>query len=436
MRIRILLALCPLLLLLSCDGQSNAAKGKKAAGQFHYSTADVVPPAGPASAARLPVDIYLDGTYSMQGFARPQPTNFSRLLEGVVAAVQNTAKSSDLRFFKYGRSVAPLTRGGFVGAGTDSTLWSDKDFRSKTDFAQAVDSINPARISIFITDLFYSEGDAQNVVGAIQDNGFQKGISLGLLGLQSDFNGYVADLAPTWKEAVPVRGTRPLYVLVLGSKANIQLILGALRSQSYVQSDQALLLTPYPVKRFTATAAKDPRSRAINNNLSGRKQAAEVGNVFAFNWNPDKGSEGTVDYTLTYEPEPYTLPVAPNSLKARLFRKGTNAPDSVADEQSLRLAPGAAQPHQLTGKATATLSLPANNDYVEYQITWQYDNLTAPTLPAWITANSTATFTRSSPPADRLKTYRLDDFVRSLAVNSATQFEPKYGKLYLVFIRK
>jgi len=81
------------------------------------------------------------------------------------------------------------------------------------------------------------------------------------------------------------------------------------------------------------------------------------------------------------------------------------------------------------------LTVPENG-YVAYQLTWQYDNLGKIELPAWIAANSTANFSQASPQSDKLKTLGLDNFVRNLAVSSATQFEPKYGRMYLVFIRK
>ena len=79
-----------------------------------------------------------------------------------------------------------------------------------------------------------------------------------------------------------------------------------------------------------------------------------------------------------------------------------------------------------------TLKLPEES-YAAYQVAWQYDNLGKVELPKWITANSTQDFRKGS---DENKTLGLDNFVRSLAVSSATQLEPKYGRMYLVFIRK
>ncbi|AMR28316.1 hypothetical protein A0257_15285 [Hymenobacter psoromatis] len=422
--------------LAACGGEGGK-KGKHeratphvAGPDFQYTSADIIGPVAPA-AAKLPVDIYLDATLSMKGFSRPQTTNFSRLLEGIEATVQDAAKSSDLRFFKYGRSVAPLPRADFVAARHSQALWEDKGFRSDTDFAQAVDSTDPGRVSIFITDLFYSNADANKVVAAIKDKCFKQGVEMGMMGLKSDYDGYVADVQPP----VKVTGARALYLVVFGSKANINLIFSAFKNQPYVQADQLLLLTRYPVKSFKAEATKARDSKAINVS-SARNAYKDLGNVFAFNWNPGKGEQGTVDYTITYEAEPYTLPVSAANLRAHVFRKDKAARDSVADDQSLTLRPGAVGNGKIAGQATASLKLPANNDYVAYQLTWQYDNLGRVELPAWITANSTADFNQASSAAAKLKTLGLDDFVRSLAVSSATQFEPKYGRLYLIFIRK
>lgn len=430
MSLRTLLVAFPLLASLSAcsDGSKSESKSGGQVLDFHYSNQGISAPASQtAVGAKLPVDIYLDATYSMQGFSRPEATNFSRLLDGIEAAVQNAAKSSDIRFFKYGRSVAPLERAAFIAARNNSALWNDKDFRSETNFAQAVDSTDPGRVSIFITDLFYSNADANKVVGAIQDKCFKNGVEMGLLGLKSQFDGYVADVQPP----VKVIGERPLYLLVFGSKANINLIFSAFRNQPYIQADQALLLTRYPVKSFAVTATKAKDSKAINIS-SARKKYADLGNVFAFYFNPDKGNQATVDYTVSYEPEPYTLPIDAANVKARIFRKDQAARDSVSDEQSLKLLSSKAATGKIEGKAQVDLKL-EENGHSAYELLWQYDNLGKVTLPKWITANSTQDFRQGN---DENKTLGLDNFVRSLAVSSATQLEPKYGKMYLVFIRK
>lgn len=433
--IRILLAFSLFASLTACESKKEEAgtaeRRNRKTPDFYYTTTDIIGPVAPTGATtKLPVDIYLDATLSMKGFSRPQSTNFSGLLEGIEATVQNAAKSSDLRFFKYGRSVAPIERATFVAARHSQELWEDRGFRSETDFAQAVDSTDPGRVSIFITDLFYSNADANKVVAAIQEKCFKNGVEMGIMGLKSDYDGYVADVQPP----VKVTGNRAMYLLVFGSKANISLIFSAFKNQPYAQADQALLLTRYPVKSFRVEALKTKDSKAINMS-SARNQFKDVGSVFAFNWNPDKGAQGTVDYTISYEAEPYTLPISAASLRAHVFRKDAGARDSVADTQSLTLAPGAVGNGKIGGKATASLKLP-EDDYTAYQVTWQYDNLGKIELPGWIMASSTANFSQASSAADKLKTLGLDNFIRSLTVSSATQFEPKYGRLYLVFMRK
>ena len=250
---------------------------------------------------------------------------------------------------------------------------------------------------------------------------------MGLLGLQSKFDGYVADVQPP----VKVVGDRPLYMLVFGTKANINLIFSAFKNQPYVQADQALLLTRFPVKSFTASVTKAKDSKAINIS-SARNQFASLGNVFAFNWNPGKGDQATVDYSISYVAEPYALPINAENIKAHIFRKDKAALDSVADEQGLLLQPTKVGSGKIEGKAQTKLTV-AEDGYASYQVTWQYDNLGKVELPKWITSNSTQDFRQGN---DENKTLGLDNFVRSLAVSSATQFEPKYGRMYLVFIRK
>ncbi len=424
------LGLCLTVNLVACgpDTDTGTKAGRKGGEvpDFHYSSADIISPPTPAS-TNLPADIYLDATLSMKGFAQPQNTNFSQLLEDLESAVQNVTKRADTRFFKYGKSVAPLKRADFVAARHNQALWENKGFASETDFAQAVDSTDPGRVSIFITDLFYSNADANKVVAAISEKCFRSGVEMGLMGLKSAFDGYVCDVQP----CVKVTGDRPLYLVVFGSKTNINLIFSAFRNQTYAQANQMLLLTRYPVKNFTVTATKDKDSKAINIS-SARKQFTDASNVFAFGWNPDKGNTANVNYTITNEPEPYALPISAENLKAQIFRKDGGKVDSVADEQSIQLRNVSVAPDKIAGQAQVNLKLPEKS-HVAYQLTWQYDNLGRVTLPGWVTANSTQDFRQGN---DENKTLGLDNFVRSLAVSAATQFEPQYGKLYLVFVRK
>lgn len=414
--------------LTGCGGDSDT--GRVRCPDFNYNKTGIIAPDEPVT-TMLPVDIYLDATFSMRGFAQPRTTNFSRLLEGIEAAVQNVAKSSDIRFFKYGKSVARLERKEFVDARNNPALWDDLDFRSETNFDQAVDSTDSKRVSIFITDLFYNAGDANKVVNAIQNKCFRNGVEMGLMGLKSAFEGKVGDVQPP----VPVKGDRPLYLVVFGTKRNIQTIFSGLQNQPYVEGGQALLLTRYPVKSYSVHAGKKKDSKAINISSARKRQIGDLDNVYAFNWNADKGAEAAVEYTVSFEPEPFTLPISTSSLKAHVFRRDhATGKDSVADEQSLRISASTVGNGKISGLAQASLKIPDSDRkaFAAYQIHWQYDNLGRVELPHWITENSTQDF---GIGRNETKTLKLDDLVRNLAVNAATQFEPRYGKMYLVFIR-
>src|SRR4028118_376472 len=77
------------------------------------------------STEKLSVDIYLDVTTSMKGFVSQNATDYSRLLEDIEAICQNVWKNTDIKYFKYGRTLVPISRCDFVSGKTSAAIFSD-----------------------------------------------------------------------------------------------------------------------------------------------------------------------------------------------------------------------------------------------------------------------------------------------------------------------
>ncbi|MEJ7769037.1 MAG: hypothetical protein WKF89_14565, partial [Chitinophagaceae bacterium] len=209
---------------------------------------------------KLSVDIYLDVTTSMKGFVSQQATDYSRLLEDIEATCQNVWKNTDIKFYKFGRTVAPISRNEFVSGKTSPDIYSDPQLSTQTNFAEAVKKTNPKRVSILITDFFYNNNDVNLVVSSIKNFAFQKGVEAGVIGLNSLFNGVVGDVHPP----VSVKGSRPLYVLVFGDKQNITQFFNTLKNKPYIKSNQYLLITDRPTESFEVSVTKDRKNKTVN----------------------------------------------------------------------------------------------------------------------------------------------------------------------------
>lgn len=90
---------------------------------WNYSKAEITGNAH-TNAEKLSVDIYLDVTTSMKGFVSPVTTDYTRLLDDIEATCQNVWKNTDIKFYKFGRSVVPVSRSEFVSGKTSADMYS------------------------------------------------------------------------------------------------------------------------------------------------------------------------------------------------------------------------------------------------------------------------------------------------------------------------
>lgn len=369
---------------------------------------------------KLSVDIYLDVTTSMKGFVSQQVTDYSRLLEDIEGTCQNVWKNTDIKYFKFGRSVAPISRSEFVSGKTSAVMYSDPQLSTQTNFAEAVKNTNSKRVSILITDLFYNNNDVNLVVGSIKTYSFQKGVEAGVIGLNSSFDGIVGDVQPP----VSVKGTRPLYVLVFGDKQNINLFFNAFKNKNYIKPNQFLLITNKPTEDFQVTVTKDRKNKTVNKQ-SMKEDWKKQGTVYNFRMK-EKEKEAEFNLELVLNLNPYTTTFSDKNLKTLVFKKTISSKDSVAADDELILQ----NLKMVNNKISADIKL-LNNDKAgkyAYLVYLTFDNTVSPSMPKWVKELNTETFSQG---VNQNKTLNLEKLLTDISTNHITYTQPKLAKFYI-----
>lgn len=372
----------------------------------------------------LNVDVYLDVTTSMKGYVSPSTTNFSKLMDDIEATCQNAWEKTDIKYFKFGRSVLPISRTEFVSGKNSTNIFSDPQLSTQTNFAGALQNTNASRLSILITDFFYNNSDINLVVNAIKDSCIKKNpnVEIGVIGLTSTFNGIVGDVSP----AVSVKGERPLYVILFGEKQNIAKMFDVLKNKPYINGNQLFLITENPVQDFTVDVKKDPaknnKIKIAQGNLGSIK---DYGTVYGFRMDA-KEKEALLDFTITLTPTPFIASITTDNLKYSVYKKTAGKADSTAADDELKITDLKQNGNTITGKINLN-----NNDgdgKYSYAVYFGLNNTNQPKLPAWIENVNTETFAQG---VNENKTLNLSKLLDNISTVFNTVRNPKIAKFFI-----
>lgn len=394
---------------------------------WSFSKEDVTG-ANKTQSENLSVDIYLDGTTSMLGFNSPASTNYSKLLEDIELVVGNVWKKTDVKYFKFTTQIDTLNRQQFIEGKNNPKFYVDRFTKNQLNIDNAVSNIDPKRVSIIITDLFYKGQDINKVVRALNENCIQKGIDIGVLSVTSTFTGTVADVDP----AVDIKNeNRPLYVLIFGDKGNIDRVFGAFSTKPYVNASQKFIISRLPLISYTVNVEKkkDKNNSSINSDQGSVNKYKEKGfdNVFGFRLK-EKG-----DAYLTFEltPQIHSAFAGYSSSDIRLtaFKKIGELKDSVSTEE-VTLENVKVQKDKIIGELK--ISTEEEEEAFSYLINIGFDNTKPLSMPKWIKDYDTDLYNSDSP---KDKTIYLSKLFTEVTTYNTTYNNPKLGKFY-IYIRR
>ena len=162
------------------------------------------------------LDIYVDGSLSMRGFAAAQDSNYSRIAREVVSSA--TTASFDVNIYKFTSTISKVTNLP-LGQLQSPDFYNGSD----TPLASLLNHLAPDHSVIVLTDLVQSDKGTDNLdlVRAFTALGARK-LEIRLLGYRSSFRGeYYPENLPKRRhfpvelsQAIPNSG-RPFYMLVI-----------------------------------------------------------------------------------------------------------------------------------------------------------------------------------------------------------------------------
>lgn len=380
------------------------------------ASAAVLGPAGSGDSLR--VDVYVDGTVSMSGFLSGGMSHYVDFLDDLESTVQNSIRRADVHYFKFGRTVRELDRGGFRAARTPA-FYAEAGISEVTQIDSVIQCPGGAHVTVAVTDLFQDEGDVQAVVSRIKERCFARGSAVGVLAVPSQFDGMVYDArVPAYRYASGAEreSYRPFYALLFGSAQHVERLHQALRSQPYVEHGHFTLISPYVVREFEVKLTKSRDSRHLN------RRAEERPGHFRFDVRKG-GDGGTLEADVTVRLKPSAPDFRPERVELVAFRR--EGADSVrASEITLQSVRRTAEGLN----ATLALRAPPQPGSYAYRLSLVTGALDGFVSPAWVRALSSPNPTASDGPN---KTLNLERFVTDLRRAASSVHAPELARWYM-----
>jgi len=238
-------------------------------------TSDIMIPTAPAQPRPFGVDVCIDATPSMEGFATDADSPYRRFLEdlegSLVSAVRNV---SDVRFFKFGETIRQITRDEFRTARNRGFYHEPGIFREtnielilKKNATQKAAAGGTPRVTVAVTDLFQKDQDVNVVVQQIKDGCLvHPDCSVGILAIPSAFDGIVYDArVPSYqyRSTTETSTFRPFYLLMFGPQQQLLEFADVLSAYRYIDLKYLLVIGPQIVKEFTVTTAHDKAAEGV-----------------------------------------------------------------------------------------------------------------------------------------------------------------------------
>lgn len=413
--------------------------GKPAVIHWNYSDVEVVGPNLSSNPSSINIDIYVDATTSMKGFAVNPNSIYNKFLDELEASVGSSWSKTELQFFKFGTKIKPIDRNGFLAAKTQP-FYAEPGIFEKTNIDAVIDKTDASRVSVVITDLFQSEGDVNAIVLQIKDKCFTKNVQFAVLGIKSDYDGKIYDakvLPYPFKSTSGDENTyRPFYALIFGDPANIEHLFESLKSKPFVKEENLLILPKYVIKNFDTVLAKTPDSKGLQpkNNL-GRNQ---------FYFLMFSGStSGTLKAEITFERNSRTPDFLVDKLELEVYKK-VALMGQQTDGSDPKTAQNNGEPTQdITlkeikrdgNKISAILNLAINGSKgtYSYHVYLKTPAINGFLLPQWVKDFSSE---NPSPQSDSNKTLNFEKFISDSIRADLSIYQPKVANMYITIEKR
>ncbi len=213
----------------------------------------------------IDIDIYVDATTSMEGYAVNSSSIYSEFLDQMEASALSAWKKADPKFFKFGQRVKQVDRNEFLSAKNNPTFYHESGIFMNTYIDSVISRTDINRLSVLITDLFQNDADVNIMVERIKEKCFAKGVMVGILGVKSEFKGKVFDV-PAFPHGFALNSKeRPFYAIMFGNSGNMELLFQSLKTKPFVKENQFLIFSPFIIKSYNVALLKTKESKSITN---------------------------------------------------------------------------------------------------------------------------------------------------------------------------
>ena len=394
--------------------------------QWNYSSSQVVREV-PSQGDTIDIDIYLDATKSMLGFIANSNSNYNQFLEELETTAGVGWRDADVRFFKFGTRIKEIDRDGYRAA-KYRQFYIEPGIFEKTNIDEVLNQTDISRVSVVITDLFQDEGDINSIVQQIKDRCFKQGIQVAILGVKSDFDGWVYDVGPGKPPYQLKTGQndvdkyRPFYALMFGDPLNIERLFDNLNSRPFVREDNFLVLSRHIINGFKIKAGKSRESRGLNVQATSKD---EPENLFKFVLKKEN-DEGLVEAEIELDRNSRTPDFAADRMELVVYKKTATGTDSVLVNDDLELNSVQRDGDRL--QLTLKLELDDPVGKYGYLVYLQAAAIGGLAVPQWVTDFSSANPSRN---VDANKTLNLEKFVTDLLRASLAIHQPRIAQMYL-----
>jgi hypothetical protein len=194
----------------------------------------------------------------MDGFVHPRVSAYLEMLETLPASFATVWPNVPVRFYKFGSEVQPIVGETSYQAASRLSFYHGP-LSKTTKISLVLTKVGPQNLTLLVTDLFQSDADVAAMISALGAVLKTSGpdLSVGLVGVKSEFDGKVYDVGPRnlsfAYRSRPHRPEtyRPFYILVIGAYPIVQHYLEQLHHDSTTLSTREgdiLLLSRLPYK--------------------------------------------------------------------------------------------------------------------------------------------------------------------------------------------
>ena len=394
------------------------------------------------------VDICIDATPSMEGFATLPDSTYRTFIEDLEGSLASGVKNvRDLRYFKFGETIRQVTRDEFRNArnrafyhepgifrATDIELvfrTADHRAESRQGLANALPARNSAasdqRLIVVVTDLFQRDQDVNAVIGQIKTRCLSRPeCSVGLMAIPSQFDGTVYDArvpSYAYRSTSQAATFRPFYLLMFGRETELRQFADVLSSRRYIDLNRFTVIGARTVSQFTAGIDFD---RSVKG-LTPRKSCdVPLSAYFNLRKGYDRAAIRTV---LRITPDAHSFSAEPSRMLVRAYREADGKLIPADGEVTTTVTPT-----RDALEINASIKPPpvkGDHLYVFEVVTGQVNGFV---VPRWVAA-----FTSPDPRPERdaAKTLNFDRFVEQLIAASVLDdhHQPKLAR-FRVLIHK